>query len=266
MARQCEHGGRAVRTGSDDRVRRIEEAAELLRGAASPLVFTGAGMSRESGLRTFRGEEGLWRQYKPEELATISALTRDPATVWEWYRERLVTTMDVRPNPGHLAIASMESRFDSPLPVITQNVDGLHQEAGSNDVIELHGSLRTATCMAEPGRSFPLTPELLATVPPLCDCGSILRPDVVLFGEQLPEAELMRAFRLAESSDLALVIGTSAVVYPAAAVPWTVLSNNGRVIEINPEDTPLSGQPNVISISGAAGEILPELMEVAWSS
>jgi NAD-dependent deacetylase len=251
--------------GVDDRVRRIEEAAELLRSAESPLVFTGAGMSRESGLRTFRGEEGLWRQYKPEELATISALNRDPKTVWEWYRERLVTTVDVRPNPGHLAIAAMESRFES-LPVITQNVDGLHQEAGSTDIIELHGSLRTATCMAEPGRSFPLTPELLSTVPPLCECGSILRPDVVLFGEQLPERELMRAFRLAESSDLALVVGTSAVVYPAAAVPWTVLSNNGRVIEINPEDTPLSRQPNVIAVTGTAGETLPELMEVAWPS
>ena len=242
----------------------LREAAGLVRGATDPVFFTGAGMSRESGLRTFRGTEGFWKQYRPEELASISALERHPDVVWEWYRERLLKAMDVEPNPGHYAIAAMEERSGRPVPVITQNVDNLHQRAGSTDVIELHGSLRTASCVAEPGRVFPLTVELLDEIPPRCPCGSVLRPDVVLFGEQLPAAELGRAMRLAEASDLAIVVGTSAVVYPAAAVPWLVLSNGGSVLEINVEKTALSRQPGVLFLEGRAGELLPALMEEAW--
>ena len=246
---------------TDDPGNRIpEKVYDWVSSARRPVVFTGAGMSRESGLRTFRGSEGLWKEYRPEELATLEALKRHPEIVWEWYRERFVAADKVVPHDGHFAIVNFEKK-QGRFPVITQNVDSLHQKAGSSDVIELHGSLRTASCMNEPGRKYSLTPQLLREIPPRCECGAILRPDIILFGEQLPEQEISRAFQIAGESDLMLVIGTSVLVYPSASLPWIILSNGGKVIEINIERTQLTGNPGVISIHSRAGEVLPEILE-----
>ena len=241
----------------------MEKAGRLLRESRRPVACTGAGMSRESGIRTFRGEEGYWRQYRAEDLASLEAIRADPETVWQWYSERLLHNARVLPHPGYHALVAIENRVGF-LPVITQNVDGLHSKAGSSEVVELHGSLRTASCLNEPDRSFPLTPELLQDLPPRCPCGSVLRPDVVLFGEPLPALEMERAFRLARTCDLMLVVGTSMVVYPAAAVPYQALGSGVGVLEVNPEATALTGEPGVLSLRGAAGELLPRLADMAW--
>lgn len=237
----------------------IDEAAELIRESGLVAASTGAGMSRESGVRTFRGEEGYWREHRAEDLASIDGIRRDPELVWEWYRERLRATDRLEPHPGYGALAAIQDTIGR-LPLMTQNVDGLHQKAGIRDVIELHGSLRTASCLDECGRSpVPMTGELLREIPPRCACGSVLRPDVVLFGENLPEQALKRAFRLAESCDLMLVIGTSMVVYPAASLPLIALRSGARVIEINIEETPLSSLEGTLSLRGTAGHVLPEI-------
>jgi NAD-dependent deacetylase len=241
----------------------IERAAGILAGCRRPVAFTGAGMSRESGIRTFRGKDGYWRQYRAEDLASLQAVRTDPDTVWEWYAERLLHNAEVKPHPGYFALVDIESSVGS-LPVITQNVDGLHSRAGSEEVVELHGSLRTASCLEEPGRSFPITPEMLEDLPPRCPCGAVLRPDVVLFGEPLPAQAVDRAVDLARSCDLMLVVGTSMVVYPAAALPYRSLRDGASVVEINTAPTPLTDEPGVLSLRGPAGEVLPELYRVAW--
>jgi NAD-dependent deacetylase len=150
------------------------------------------------------------------------------------------------------------------LPVITQNVDGLHARAGSDEVVELHGSLRSASCIEEPSRSFPMERELLSEIPPRCPCGAVLRPDVVLFGEALPVEAMERALELADSCDLMLVVGTSMVVYPAAMVPYRALRAGADVIEVNTEATALTGEPGVLTLGGPAGDVLPELVNTAW--
>ncbi len=228
------------------------------------VVSTGAGMSSESGVRTFRGEEGFWREYRAEDLASIEGIRKNPELVWEWYRERLKACQELEPHAGYYSLERIQNEKEI-LPLITQNVDGLHQKAGIMDVIELHGSLRTASCLdscGAPGKR--MTEELFEILPPRCSCGSILRPDVVLFGEQLPEQALRRAFRLAESCDLMMVIGTSMVVYPASSLPLIALRKGVKVIEINPEETPLSSLDGVLSLHGTAGSILPEIVKVVY--
>lgn len=237
----------------------MELAVGLLRSSSLLVASTGAGMSRESGVRTFRGEEGFWREHRAEDLASLEGIRRDPLLVWEWYRERLGACAELRPHAGYEALCRLqESR--GRLPVVTQNVDGLHQKAGLRDVIELHGSLRTASCLegcgAPPVR---MEPDLFRRMPPRCVCGGILRPDVVLFGENLPEEALKRAFRLAERCDLMMVVGTSMVVYPAAALPMIALRSGARVIEINTEETPLTSMEGTVFLRGTAGSVLPEL-------
>ena len=244
-----------MRSGSSS----MERARDLIDGCRSPVVFTGSGMSKESGIRTFRGEEGYWREYRAEDLATPVALHRDPELVWEWYRERLVAGEDIEPHAGYSALGSLQEAKGS-MPVITKNVDGLHQKAGHLDVIELHGTLLTASCLEGCGNRVRLTPELLEELPPSCVCGSWLRPDVVLFGEPLPFEPFSRALSLAESCDIMLVVGTSMVVYPAAGIPHAALASGAGVIEVNPEDTDFTGTPGVISLRGTAGDILPGLM------
>ncbi|MBN2588041.1 MAG: NAD-dependent deacylase [Candidatus Fermentibacteraceae bacterium] len=237
----------------------IREAAELIRESRLMVVSTGAGMSRESGIRTFRGEEGFWRQYRAEDLASLEGIRKDPGLVWEWYRERLRACCQLQPHAGYRALVRIQETVGR-LPLITQNVDGLHQKAGIRDVIELHGSLRTASCLAGCGASpVPMTEDIFSEIPPRCSCGSVLRPDVVLFGENLPEQSLKRAFRLAESCDLMIVIGTSMVVYPAAALPVIALREGARVIEINTEETPLSRLEGTLSLRGTAGLVLPQI-------
>ncbi len=237
-------------------------AAELLRRSRLTVVSTGAGMSRESGVRTFRGEEGYWRQYRAEDLASIQGIRNDPRLVWEWYRDRLRATEELEPHSGYQALVDIQEALGR-LPLITQNVDGLHQKAGIRDVIELHGNLRTASCLEGCGAaSVPMNSELFREIPPRCgECGGILRPDVVLFGENLPEQPLKRAFRLADSCDLMVVVGTSMVVYPAAALPMIALRGGADIIEINTEETSLSPLEGTLSLRGEAGKLLPEIAE-----
>lgn len=239
----------------------IEEAGRLIRESRKPVVFTGAGMSRESGISTFRGEEGLWKRYSPEQMSSIRGLIDNPLMVWEWYRMRLMKTEAVIAHAGYHALTELQRRKGS-LPVITQNVDGLHIEAGQTGVLEIHGSMRTASCVRKCGFSTVLTMELVEQLPPHCPrCNAVLRPDIVLFGEPLPEEVISRAYALAEECDLMLVVGTSVLVWPAAGIPFAALQSGAVVIEINPAPTELPAGRNVIHIRGKAGEVLPLLVE-----
>ena len=219
-------------------------------------VLTGAGVSAESGVPTFRGEKGLWRRYRPEELATPEAFARDPKLVWEWYDWRRQLIARCEPNAAHRTLAEMEEFFPN-FTLITQNVDGLHQAAGSKRVLELHGNIWRVRCTAEgtvtENREVPLK-----EIPPRCGCGALLRPDVVWFGEPLPAEALEAAYRAAQNCDVMLVIGTSAVVQPAASLPIVALRSGTYVIEINPQETPLSPLVHE-SIRGPAGVELPKL-------
>lgn len=229
-------------------------ARAALRDARSVVVLTGAGVSAESGIPTFRGPDGLWKNRRPEELATYLAFESDPRTVWEWYDWRRQKIAVAKPNPAHETIAKMQGRFAEFL-LATQNVDGLHAQAGSRDVVELHGSIWRTKCVqcleAFENREVPL-----ATIPPRCACGGLLRPDVVWFGELLPPGALNRATRACQSCDVMLIVGTSSVVYPAAALGPTAVGAGARVFEINPEPTDLYAV-----LRGKAGEILPQLIE-----
>ena len=235
----------------------LEEARQRLGQAESVLVLTGAGISAESGVPTFRGPDGLWRSFRPEDLATPEAFERDPRLVWEWYEWRRQAIGPLRPNPAHLAVARLEERAREFL-LATQNVDGLHAQAGSRRMVELHGSLwrlRCTSCQSRrDDRQVPL-PEL----PPRCDCGALLRPDVVWFGERLPAAHQEQAFAAASEADVVLVIGTSSLVYPAAALPQVARSAGAFVIEVNPEKTPLSSQADV-SLRDRAAVAVPALV------
>ncbi|MFQ5695078.1 MAG: NAD-dependent deacetylase [Terriglobia bacterium] len=225
-------------------------------------VLTGAGISKESGLPTFRGAEGLWRRHRPEQLATPEAFARDPRLVWEWYEWRRSVVARAQPNAGHRALAGLENRAPH-FTLITQNVDGLHERAGSRRLLKLHGDLWTLRCLGcgaeSANRQVPL-PEL----PPRCACGALLRPSVVWFGEALPRAPLEQALQAARQAQVFLVIGTSAVVRPAASLPLLAKQAGARVVEINPEETPLTPVADA-SLRGPAAEVLPRLVEVAVS-
>jgi NAD-dependent deacetylase len=240
------------------------EFLAALRDARRVAVLTGAGISAESGIPTFRDAmTGLWSRFRPEELATPEAFRRDPRLVWEWYEWRRQLVAAARPNAGHSAIDALQSRVPS-CTVITQNVDGLHQDAGTRGVIELHGNIRRTRCSAEDR----IVAEWAATgeAPPRCpQCGAPLRPDVVWFGEALPAAALAAAESAARGCDVFLSIGTSAVVYPAAALPLAALGAGARVAELNRDATPLSGEATW-SFRGAAGELLPALLTAAWGA
>jgi len=222
------------------------------------VVLTGAGISAESGVPTFRGEDGLWRRYRAEELATPAAFEADPKLVWEWYDWRRGIIGKAEPNPGHRAIAEMEGIF-SHFTLITQNVDGLHRRAGSTKVIEIHGNLWDLRCVAE-GTVREDTRVPLPEIPPRCACGALLRPHVVWFGESLDQGDLSRAYRLIEECDFLLVVGTSAVVQPVASFPLMAKRGGAFVLEVNMDPTPLSSLADA-SIQGKAGEILPPLLE-----
>lgn len=226
------------------------------------MVFTGAGMSSESGMATFRGRDGLWNRMSPEALSSIEGLRENPRMVWEWYGRRFLAGEDVKPHQGYRALVEMQNRKGR-LPVVTQNVDGLHRAAGLSEVYELHGSMRTVRCLSECGYTTDFHGGLLLNPPPVCpDCGSVLRPDVVLFGEPLPRQALETGFSLAGGwADALLVVGTSMLVWPAAGIPWEALRVGAEVIEVNPEPTSLSRSPGVIWVPGRAAEVLPGLLE-----
>ncbi len=236
-----------------------ETLIRQLAAAKSVAVLTGAGVSAESGVPTFRdAQTGLWAQFIPEELATPGAFRRNPRLVWEWYEWRRKLVAKVQPNPGHIALAQMEALFPK-FSLITQNVDGLHQRAGSRRVIELHGNITRTKCFDEdiPIFDWPVTSE----VPPKCpNCGGLLRPDVVWFEEMLPEKETRSAFDSARNCDVFFSIGTSAQVYPAAALPVEALNNGVTVVEINPQRTLLTERAS-FALTGASGVVLPMLVE-----
>lgn len=231
-----------------------------LRQAKHVAVLTGAGISAESGVPTFRdAQTGLWATYSPEELATPQAFRRNPKLVWEWYAWRRELVSQAQPNPGHVALAELEKRVPT-FTLITQNVDGLHQRAGSRNVIELHGNIHRTKCFKEGiiVDAWPATEE----VPPPCPrCGGHLRPDVVWFGENLPPQALETAVAAAHTCDVFLSIGTSGMVHPAASLPFYALQTGATLVEINPDETPLTASATYV-LSGPAGQILPELLKM----
>lgn len=234
------------------------DLTERLAAAKNVTVLTGAGISAESGVPTFRDAQiGLWAKYSPEELATPRAFRRNPRLVWEWYAWRRKLVADAKPNPAHLALAEMEPLFPQ-FQLITQNVDGLHQRAGSQRVIELHGNITRTKCFDED--TLISNWEDADDVPPQCpNCGGPLRPDVVWFEEALPETELVLAVQASTACDVFLCVGTSGVVYPAAALPFEALRSGATLVEINPQTTPLTARTS-FTLTGAAGVVLPEFL------
>lgn len=237
----------------------VEDAVERLAQARRLFVFTGSGMSAESGIPTFRGEDGLWAGARPEEVATPQAFARDPVHVWEWYRDRIAKHRDAQPNPGHEALAGME-RFFEDIVVATQNVDDLHEKAGSSVVHHVHGTMMRNRCSAC-GRRTRLELEALEVLPPTCDaCDGLLRPDVVWFGEALPQDAWVASEEAAVTADACLAVGSSHLVYPAASLPQTAKASGAVLIEVNPEPSGLTPLADV-SVPQKAGVALPRLVD-----
>ncbi len=238
------------------------ELLSLLRGASDWAVLTGAGVSQESGLRTFRdAQTGLWAQYKPEDLASPEAFRRDPRLVWDWYAWRREAVKGVRPNRGHYALVEVEKRVPK-FTLITQNVDGLHRMAGNQNVLELHGNIQRVRC-ADCYTFAESWDEESDSVPRCRKCGGLLRPDVVWFGEALPRDQLEAALEAARACDVFFSIGTSGVVQPAASLAFAAHNRGVAVIEINAEPTPLTPKADY-GLRGKSGEILPELVKAVW--
>jgi len=239
----------------------VERAAALLAAAHHAVALTGAGVSAESGIPTFRGEGGLWAKYDPVKVSSIDSFLADPASYWRVSKERGTVALSARPNAGHDALAAMEAAGHL-VAVVTQNTDGLHQVSGSRRVIELHGSGRTVQCL-ECGKLEPraeVQARLEVEMPPRCpNCGgTFLKPTVVLFGEPMPTDAINEAFDLARQADVMLVVGSSLVVYPAADVPLVAIRSGARLIVINAEPTPFDRFAAVV-IHGRSGEVLPEI-------
>ena len=234
------------------------ELISLLRGTSHLVALTGAGVSQESGLRTFRdAQTGLWAQYKPEDLASPQAFRRDPKLIWDWYAWRREAVKGVRPNPGHYALVELETNVPE-FTLITQNVDGLHRMAGSQNVLELHGNIQRVRC-SECHTVTETWDDDTESVPQCTVCNGLLRPDVVWFGEALPRDQLEAAVEAARSCDIFFSIGTSGVVQPAASLAHAARNRGAVVVEINAEPTPLTSKANHF-FQGKSGEILPELV------
>lgn len=238
-----------------------KDLIELLRGASRIAALTGAGVSAESGIPTFRDAQiGLWARYRPEDLATPEAFQRNPSLVWDWYAWRRGLVAEAQPNPAHKALARIEKQVPA-FTLITQNVDGLHRRTGSEKVLELHGSLQRVKCFAE---GTPVAAWDESEHPPRCpNCGAWLRPDVVWFGESLPQKIMQAADQAARTCEVFFSIGTSSIVEPAASLPWIALRQGAAVIEINPNPTPLTSAATM-ALQGKAGELLPALAEAVW--
>ena len=232
----------------------------LLHNTESICVLTGAGVSAESGVETFRGSNGLWSKLKPEELANFDAFMRNPELVWEWYNYRKKIIHDVKPNPAHFALTRLQELVKD-FTLITQNIDNLHIRAGSKNVLELHGNIERSYCI-DCGK-FIANVEVSSEnkVPHCPSCNGIIRPDIVWFGEMLPEGVFETATDAASRCELFLSVGTSAVVYPAASLPLTARKNGAYVVEINTERTEISQIVNE-TLLGKAGEILPPLVKI----
>jgi NAD-dependent deacetylase len=238
----------------------IDRVASWMHAAERVVVLTGAGISAESGVPVFRGNGGLWRQFRPEQLATPEAFGRQPELVWEWYLWRRALAAPVQPNAGHVAIARWQ-RDHAGVSLLTQNVDGLHARAGSTEAIELHGNLWRVRCAAGCGfggeDDFAAPPRTVLR----CGCGAWLRPDVVWFGEALDAAAIDRAIATVQAAEVIVVVGTSSVVYPVAALPQIARQAGARIVEVNVEDTPLTGAADAV-LRGTAAEVLP----LIWSA
>lgn len=235
----------------------IEQAARWLAAARRIAVLTGAGVSKESGVPTFRdAQQGLWADFDPQTLASRDGFRRDPGLVWRWYAWRSTLVHSVQPNAAHRALARLAALRE--VTVITQNVDGLHQAAGSEGVLELHGNIRRYRCFE---RDHPMAvADFTVEAPPPCpQCGSPARPDVVWFGELLPSEILERAWAAAAGCDVMLVVGTSGVVQPAASLPLVAARGGARTVEINPEQSELSPHLD-LTLLGPAGSVLPQLV------
>lgn len=236
----------------------LETLCDLVLRCRRTVVLTGAGISAESGVPTFRGKEGLWGKFRAEELATMEAFLANPKIVWEWYNWRRRLIGDVRPNPGHYALVDLARYFDS-FTLVTQNVDGLHRLAGSEDILELHGNINRNKCVKcdAPYEDREIDPDRISRCP---SCGGQIRPDVVWFGEMLPGEIIDAAFRRSEQADLFFSVGTSAIVHPAASLPLTAKHCGATLVEINPEETPLSALAD-FRIPQRSGEFLPALLD-----
>ena len=237
----------------------IEGVRERLRAARKVFVLTGAGVSAESGVPTFRGggDTAVWKGMPFYEISSAGMVERDLPEVWAWFDYRLGVLKDLKPNPAHDTIARWQSRF-AEFTLATQNIDGLHAAAGSRKVLELHGNVWTARCTGCGFRSD-LRKQDAAVRPPVCaECGGLMRPDVVLFGEMLPRGVFELAARRAAEADVCLVVGTSALVYPAASLPELAQLSGAYLVEVNPERTPLSAACDAV-VEGRAGEMLPQL-------
>jgi NAD-dependent deacetylase len=236
-----------------------ETLATLIREQQPCVVLTGAGVSTESGVPDFRSSTGIWERYDPFELASIDAWRRDPAKVWDFYAMRFELLTTAEPNAAHRALAALE-RAGLVQAVMTQNIDALHERAGSEDVIEVHGSIRSSSCLAC-GRREPLARVLeLLPLPTCADCGAPLKPDVVMFGELLPEGELARATHLARGAGLLLVVGSSLEVWPVAGLPAETLAAGGALAILNRGRTDYDARATV-TIDGGAGDVLAEVAE-----
>jgi len=235
-----------------------EQLIARLKNASKVVASTGAGVSAESGVPTFRGQDGIWNKMNPEELASVDGFMANPQLVWEWYQYRRDLMDKVEPNPGHKALADLE-KMVSDFTLITQNVDNLHRRAGSSRILELHGNVTRNKCLA---CDKPYAEEIrLDKGLPYCSCGGMIRPDVVWFGEMLPEREIRAAFAAAEEADLFFSIGTSTLVQPAAALPFLARRNGAYVVEINIEPTGLTTISDLF-LQGKSGEILPEIVRL----
>ena len=236
-------------------MKQYNAAAELIQNAEHLIALTGAGISKESNVPTFRGKDGLWKQYNAMDLATPHAFSQNPQLVWEWYTWRQHLIAKCEPNPAHLTLAKWE-QHGLLKTLITQNVDGLHRKAGSTQILEVHGNLWTLKCtnctynsrLSQPAQGIPLCPE----------CKSNLRPDVVWFGESLSSTVMDQVYTELQTADIILVVGTSALVQPAASFPLIVKRNGGHILEVNIESTPLTTSAD-IHITGKAGGVLPKI-------
>lgn len=236
-----------------------KEVAELIKTSKHLIAFTGAGISVESGIPPFRGPQGLWNKYDPEEFAHIESFLRNPVKVWEMIREMFTVILEAKPNLSHKVLAEMEKKGYLKA-LITQNIDGLHQMAGSKNVIEFHGNCKWLLCLSC-GKKEEIKKELIEKTPyPKClECEIPLKPDVVFFGESIPFSARKKAETEAKNCDLMLVIGTSGVVYPAAELPYMAKMNKATIVEINLEETPYTHSITDYFLKGKASEILSEI-------
>ena len=235
----------------------FDTVAQKLKDSRKIVFVTGAGISQESGIPTFRGKDGYWRKYDPMKLASIDAFYDDPKLVWEWYEDRRKNILDVKPNEGHFAISQMEEFKD--VVILTQNIDGLHQRSGSTNVLELHGSIIRIKCTV--CDFLDNITENFESLPPKCKCGSMLRPDVVWFGEPLPQNIWQSAIKEASICDVMIIVGTSLVVSPANTLPVYAKQNGAILIEVNPEKTVMSNDM-ALSIQATSVGVLPKMLSI----